>query len=70
MNGIKIDIEYDGKFWHQNEEKDKKRDANVENFYKILRIKSKSKVPSDEELIKSVNLLLMAPQQEQVLLLG
>lgn len=25
LNGIKIDIEYDGKFWHQNEEKDKKR---------------------------------------------
>ena len=69
LNGIKIDIEYDGKFWHQNEEKDKKRDANIENFYKILRIKSKSKVPSDEELIKSVNLLLNTSENKLEIIL-
>ena len=50
-DNVKIDIEYDGIYWHQDEEKDKARDSIVKkNGYKILRIRSSRKLPEREEL--------------------
>jgi len=37
---LKLDVEYDGKYWHQNEEEDKKRDKEIEDVgWTIVRIK-------------------------------
>ena len=54
-NDIKIDIEYDGWYWHKNNKRDKARDSYVANRgVKILRVKSGSLLPKDEELIGAV----------------
>lgn len=59
INNIKIDIEYDGWYWHQNKQKDIKRDKFLEkNGFKILRIKGHSKIPSKKELKSSINELI------------
>lgn len=60
INNIKIDIEYDGWYWHKDKEKeDRKRDEFLkENGYKILRIKSKRKIPTKEQLIKAIDYLV------------
>lgn len=61
INGTKIDIEYDGYYWHKDtQEKDKKRDYFVESQgYKVLRIVAYSdRLPTKEELVESINYLL------------
>lgn len=58
-NNIKIDIEYDGWYWHQNQEKDKRRDYyHSRRGWKILRIKSAMKLPSKEELFEAIDYLI------------
>ena len=56
VNECKIDIEYDGWYWHQNtKEKDKIRDSKcISENIKVLRIKSGMKIPSNQELIDSI----------------
>ena len=64
VNNIKIDIEYDGEYWHQDIQKDRKRDEFIKtNNYKILRIKGKHNIPSKEQLIDSINTLIMTDKQ-------
>lgn len=64
---VKIDIEYDGAYWHQDQEKDKRRDdyAFLQG-YKVLRIKNsdkhKSRVPSEQQLISCINELINSDQ--------
>lgn len=59
INNIPIDVEYDGWYWHRDKYKDFARDKVVQSFgYKVLRIQSGNKIPSKEELISSIELLL------------
>ena len=60
VNGIKIDVEYDGIFWHKDKEDyDRRRNYFViSNGYKILRIKAKHKIPSEQELKYYINKLV------------
>lgn len=59
-NNIKIDIEYDGWYWHQDAYKDMKRDMFLEsNGVKVLRIKSGSLLPTEEELFSAIDELLL-----------
>jgi Uncharacterized protein conserved in bacteria len=59
VNDIKIDIEYDGWYWHQDKHKDRKRDEYLKSKgWKILRIKSGHKLPTPEQLIDSIDKLL------------
>jgi len=55
---LKIDIEYDGKHWHQDQEKDRKRDEELESLgWKVLRYKgleNKDIVPSKEQVKKDI----------------
>lgn len=54
-----IDIEYDGTYWHRNPSRDRKRDEVVKSFgYKILRIESRRRVPTMEELTKAIDYLV------------
>jgi hypothetical protein len=55
---IKIDIEYDCWYWH-NQERDKRRDYyHMGRGWKILRIKSGMKLPTKEELFEAIDYLI------------
>lgn len=59
VNGIKIDIEYDGAYWHQDTQKDRRRDEYVKSKgYKILRIISDRTLPAREQLTKKIDFLI------------
>ena len=57
VHDILIDVEYDGWYWHKNtQERDKKRNYKVLSLgYKILRIKSKTSLPTEEQIIQAVD---------------
>lgn len=59
INGIKIDVEYDGEYWHQDIQRDRKRDEFVKSQgYKIFRIRGSHTVPTFEEIKNKINILL------------
>ena len=55
----KIDVEYDGWYWHKDRvNADRRRNYKVLNLgYKVLRIKSKYKLPTKEQIIEAVDYL-------------
>ena len=59
LDDVKIDVEYDGWFWHRiTQEKDRRRNHTVINAgYKVLRIKSLREMPTDEQIIEAVEYL-------------
>lgn len=59
VNGDKIDVEYDGKYWHQDEQKNRRRDEYVKSQgYKILRIIGNRQIPTKEVLTLSIQKLI------------
>ena len=62
INNVCIDIEYDGKYWHSGKEReqyDRRRDEFVKSQgYKILRIKSKHKIPTVKELTSIIEKMI------------
>lgn len=63
LDSVKIDIEYDGWYWHQDQQKDIKRDRVVQKMgYKVLRIKGSSNIPKEEELLSQINELINSDQ--------
>lgn len=59
VNGIKIDVEYDGKYWHQDGQRDRRRDEYVKSQgYKILRIIGNREIPAKEVLTSSIQKLI------------
>lgn len=60
IKGQKIDVEFDGKFWHESkQEKDKKRNEFlIAQGYKILRVISCDDLPSIELVRSSIKQLL------------
>ena len=60
VNGSKIDVEYDGWYWHKNkQEYDKRRNYYLlQRGYKILRIKSNNELPTKEQLKNAVDYLV------------
>ena len=58
VNGIAIDVEYDGRYWHQDQERDDRRDEYMfSQGYKVLRVIGDHDIPSFEQLQKSVDKL-------------
>lgn len=56
---LKIDIEYDGQHWHQDAQYDRRRDEVSKSYgWKILRIKSSHKIPTNEQLEEAINKLI------------
>lgn len=52
---LKIDVEYDGSYWHKDGQKDRKRDEFVKSQgFKILRIRSGHLLPTIEELNSAI----------------
>lgn len=60
VNGCKIDIEYDGWYWHKDtQDKDEIRNEKcISENIKVLRIKSGMKIPTKQDLINSINELI------------
>ena len=61
VNDILIDVEYDGLYWHQDAQRDRRRNCLVQKQgYKILRIKGNKKdtLPSKEQIDKQIQKLL------------
>ena len=61
FGSVKIDVEYDGKYWHQDERRDNRRNAFVKSQgYKILRILGCNHdiLPDSETLESAVSELL------------
>lgn len=59
INGINIDVEYDGWYWHKNkQDKDKNRDFYAQRRgYKVLRIISNETIPTKAQIEYAVNYL-------------
>lgn len=60
IDGVKIDVEYDGWYWHKNKlEEDKRRDYYwMRRGYKILRYQSNGELPTPEQIKEDVEYLL------------
>lgn len=59
INKIKLDIEYDGSYWHYDEQKDIRRDKFLQsNGFKTLRIRSGHMIPTEKELFDAINELI------------
>lgn len=66
---IKIDIEYDGWYWHQNKGKDRARDEISKSYgWKILRIKGGCELPTEEQLIEAIDKLVGGYSYTQIVL--
>ena len=60
LNGVKIDIEYDGWYWHKNrQEEDRKRDYFViKQGYKVIRFLAyANRIPTNKEIENSIKRL-------------
>ena len=71
-NGQKIDIEYDGWYWHKNKLKDRRRDEVLKKKggYKILRILSGVQIPEVIELKEKIDSLLNTDKEFTVIKLS
>lgn len=59
VDGVDIDIEYDGWYWHQNKASDVKRDKFLQSYgMKTLRIRSGTLLPSEQELFDAIGFLV------------
>lgn len=59
INDCKIDVEYDGQYWHKDAQKDRRRDEFIKSQgYKILRIKGNRQVPTEKQLQEAIDYLV------------
>lgn len=60
VKDIKIDVEFDGYFWHDRQkERDKRRDFySMRKGIKVLRFVSKGSLPTKEQITQSVEYLV------------
>ena len=59
INGVKIDIEYDGSYWHQDQQRDLKRDKFLQSQgFKTLRVRSGHLLPTEQELFDAIDYLV------------
>lgn len=58
LDDIKIDIEYDGWYWHQDKQRDRRRDEYLKSEgWKVLRIKSGHNIPEIHTILNKINIL-------------
>jgi len=59
IDDIKIDLEYDSWYWHQDQKKDRRRDEFLKTQgWKIFRIKSGCKIPTFKQIQENINKLI------------
>lgn len=70
IDNIKIDIEYDGWRWHQDKQKDRRRDEHFKaQGWKILRIRSGHLLPTEEQLFTAIEELITADRKFKEIIL-
>lgn len=70
IDDIKIDVEYDGWYWHQDAQKDRRRDEVSKSLgWKILRIKGSKSLPDIETLIQKVEVLVNTSKEYEEIIL-
>lgn len=58
VNDIRIDVEFDGRYWHQDKQRDRRRDEVVKSKgYKVFRILSDKKLPTIEQIREKIDFL-------------
>jgi very-short-patch-repair endonuclease len=64
IDNIKIDVEYDGWYWHKDEQHDRRRDEFLKSQgWKVLRIKSRRMVPKLEILLEKIEKLIITDRK-------
>ena len=59
VNDLRINIEYDGWFWHKDKQKDIRRDRYLQSQgFKVLRIRSGRLLPDENELLSAIDSLI------------
>lgn len=59
VNDIRIDVEFDGWYWHQDKQRDRRRDEIVKSKgYKVFRILSDKKLPTVEQIREKIDFLI------------
>lgn len=59
INNVKIDVEYDGWFWHQDQLSDLKRDKFLRSKdFKVIRVRSGHLIPTEKELFDTIDYLV------------
>ena len=69
INNILIDVEYDGLYWHQDKERDERRNVFVQNQgYKVLRVKGnkKDELPTKERIDEQIQKLLHGEKYAEI----
>lgn len=70
VNDVLIDVEYDGWYWHQDEDKDNERDKFViDNGYRVFRIKGGLKNPSKKQIIQHISNLISSKNMSEIMIL-
>ena len=55
-----IDIEYDGWYWHQDLQHDRRRDEFLKsNGWKIIRVKGSHKIPTENQIQEAINQIIV-----------
>ena len=55
----KIDIEYDGWYWHQDKQRDRRRDDVLKSQgWSVLRVRSGNKIPTIEQLVEKIDYII------------
>lgn len=58
VGDIHIDVEFDGRYWHQDKQRDRRRDEVVKSKgYKVFRILSDKRLPTIEQIREKINFL-------------
>ena len=59
IDNIKIDVEYDGKYWHQDKRRDVIRDKVIQKQgFKTLRISAINTLPTKQQILEAINILV------------
>ena len=69
VKNIKIDIEYDGWYWHKDKQKEDKRRNYflIRRGFKVLRIRSNGKLPSSQNLKQAIEELLNTKKKLKII---
>lgn len=70
VNGVKIDVEYDGYYWHKSKQSsDNKRDGYMfSKGIKVLRIKGRYKIPTIEQIESAIQTILDGNRYQEIIL--
>lgn len=67
VDNVKIDVEYDGRYWH-DKERDKRRDFfTMRRGIKVLRFVSDNNIPTKEQIVQAVDYLVNTEHKHYII---